>query len=283
MMATDPYSIKSIQSRAPALSKTDFEFIQEHMRSGELFPGVTDPTTRASISERLLTTEELIPSLWTLISDLRYLEQPAKILNTLLPPKPKGKEGRERTENSSLRERFRFHFHRIDSSGDTIEMQQSPSFYMTLARKHLDSFDFSYQQLWLCSYRVSKNLNAYGSLQLATVAHRLGFSNKEIEQELNKDPGYGVIENAVLESLKVLRPNEAFAFDANQARPLITSLKDYLDKILGAPTNTGLPFITVAGSGVPLADRCGYRPKRRSRGKPYWTTRIDVGEVYSGP
>ena len=132
-------------------------------------------------------------------------------------------------------------------------MQQSRSSYMTLCKESFGFFDFSYQQLWLCSYRVSKHLNAYGSLHLAIVAHRLGFSSKKIEQELNKDPAHGVIEEAILESLKVLRPNEAFAFDTNQARPLITSLKDYLDKILGAPVNTALQFLTVAGSGVPLA------------------------------
>jgi hypothetical protein len=117
MMATDPSSIESIQSRAPALSKSDFEFIQGNMRN--LFLGVIDPTRRANILERLLTTEELIPSLWTLISDIRYLKQPAKTLNTLLPPKPK--KGRKGTKNS-LRERFRFHFTRIESSGDTIEV-----------------------------------------------------------------------------------------------------------------------------------------------------------------
>jgi hypothetical protein len=252
-MATDPSSIESIQSRAPALSKSDFEFIQRNMR--HLFPGVTDPTRRANISERLLTTEELIPSLWTLISDIRYLKQPAKALNTLLPPKPK--KGRKGTKNS-LRERFRFHFTRMESSGDTIKVQQSASSYMTIPGNHLDPFDLAYQQIWLCSYRVSKNLNVYGSLQLATLAHQLGFSNVQIDQELKRDPGHAAIEKTVFEALTVLRPNEAFAFDANQARPVITSFKDYLDKILGAPAKKVSPFITVEGSGEPLARRCGY-------------------------
>src|SRR5438876_10856989 len=93
MMKTDPYTVGRIQSRAPALSKSDFEFIQEGMQAGgELFPEVSDPVRRAQITAHLLSTEEIIPSLWTLISDIRYVKQPAKILNTLLPPKPrKGK------------------------------------------------------------------------------------------------------------------------------------------------------------------------------------------------
>ena len=129
---------------------------------------------------------------------------------------------------------------------------------MTVPGNNLDPFDLAYQQIWLCSYRVSKNLNAYGSLQLATLAYRLGFSNVQIEQELKKDPGHTAIEKAVFEALTVLRPNETFAFDANQARPVITSFKDYLDKMLGAPANKVSLFITVEGSGEPLARRCGY-------------------------
>ncbi len=85
----------------------------------DLFPGVINLARRADLSERLLTTEELIPSLWTLISDIRYLTQPAKILNTLLLPKPK--KGRKATKNS-LREQFCFNFTRMESSGDTIEV-----------------------------------------------------------------------------------------------------------------------------------------------------------------
>jgi hypothetical protein len=256
MMATDPFSIESIQSRAPALSKSDFEFIQGNMK--DLFPKVTDPAKREDILKGLLTTEELIPSLWILISDIRYLKQPAKILNMLLPPKPKKERKGNGATKNRLRERFRFHFTRVESSGGTIEVQQSTSSYISIPGNHLDPFDLAYQQIWLCSCRVWKNLNAYGLLQLATLAHQLGFSTVQIDDELKKDPGHAAIEKAAFEALTVLRPNEIFVFDANQARPVITSFKDYLTKMLGAPTNRVSPFITVEGSGEPLARRCGY-------------------------
>jgi hypothetical protein len=248
MMATDPFSIESIQSRVPALSKSDFEFVQENMRSGDFFPGVTDLGKRVDITRRLLTTEELIPSLCTVIKDIRYLIGPAKILGNLLPKSPK----------KTLRERFFFNFTGAESSEHTIEVQQSRSSYVAIPRKSLDAFDIAYQQLWLCSCRVWKTPNAYAWLQVATLAHRLGFSSAEIERELKRDPNQGMIEKVVLEALSVLRPNEEFAFDANQARPAITSLKDYLDGVLGTPAKTASPFITVAGSGEPLTRRCGY-------------------------
>ncbi|RDL36259.1 uncharacterized protein BP5553_06871 [Venustampulla echinocandica] len=247
MMATDPFSIKSIQSRAPALSKSDYEFVEKQMRSQVLFPGVTDPGKRADITRRLLTTEELIPSLYTVIRDIRYLIEPARILGALLPKSKK-----------TLRKRFYFHFTGVESSEHTIEVQQSRSSYVTIPRKSLDAFDIAYQQLWLCSCRIWKTPNAYAWLQVATLADRLGFSCPSIGHELKKDPNQGMIEKVVLEALDVLRPNEGFAFDANQARPAITSLKDYLDKVLETPAKTAPPFITVAGSAVPLNSRCGY-------------------------
>ncbi|KAH8674430.1 hypothetical protein BGZ60DRAFT_403952 [Tricladium varicosporioides] len=257
MMNTDPYTVGCIQSRAPALSNSDFQYVEERMKpgKGELFPEVSDPVRRAQIKARLLSIKEIIPSLWTLISDIRYLKQPAKVLKTLLPPVPR--KGKNRKKNT-LRERFYFHFTQAESSDGTIEIQKAASSYTTIPLNSLDSFELSYQQLWLCSYRVSKNLNAYGSLQLATLAHRLGFQSPEIERELRQDPAYDIVQKAALDALKVLRPNEAFVFDADQARPVITSLKNYLSKVLEAPMKSGPPFITVAGSGEPLNRRCGY-------------------------
>ncbi|KAH6661610.1 hypothetical protein B0J14DRAFT_690371 [Halenospora varia] len=190
MMNTDPLTIEDIQSRAPAFSKSDFEFIQKEMHSERLFAAVTDPVQRADITQRLLTTEEPIPSLYTLLKDIRYLKQPAAILITLLP----------KSQKPSLRQRFYFHFTRVESSHPTIEVEQNVSSYTIIPNSsHLDAFNISYQQLWLCAYRVWKHPNAYGRLQLATLAHRLGFSSTEIERKLREDPEQGIIEQCVLE------------------------------------------------------------------------------------
>jgi hypothetical protein len=255
MRDADPSSIECIQSRAPGLSRSDFDFVEERMRSGELFPGITDPRRRSDLALRLLTTKELIPSLWTLICDIRYLKRPATVLNTLLPPKePRGRLG----INNSLRERFLAHWK--DPGGESIEVQRTASSFTTIPRNDLEAFEVCYQQLWLCSCRIWKKLNAYGSIQLATLAFRLGFSNRQIQQELKKDPNYAMIEGASMNALAVLRPNERFAFDANQARPAISAFKDYLSAALEIPATTTSPFITVHGPGEPLARRCGYGP-----------------------
>jgi hypothetical protein len=77
---------------------------------------------------------------------------------------------------------------------------------------------------------------------------------------LERDPSHAVIEKASADVLKVIRPNERFIFDANQASSVIMSFKDYLSRALGDPPAIVPPFITVAGLGEPLARRCGYGP-----------------------
>jgi hypothetical protein len=44
------------------------------MESKELFPGITDQVARDNITQCLLAFEKLIPSLYTLIKDIRYLK-----------------------------------------------------------------------------------------------------------------------------------------------------------------------------------------------------------------
>ena len=122
MRNTDSFTVECIQLRAPALSKSDFQYIKENMESRELFPGVTDAMERAEITARLLATEEIIPSLWTLISNIRYLKQPAKTLKTLLPKKSTRKDENKKKRKKTLRERFHSYFTRIELSWQLIEI-----------------------------------------------------------------------------------------------------------------------------------------------------------------
>lgn len=223
------------------------------MESGELFPEVSDPTRRSQIRANILAIGEMIPTLWTLLRDIRYLKQPARALRALLPPLSKSQGKKKKTP----RERFLFHFTEQDPSSGMVEVQTSASSVTAVPLNGMDPFEVSYQQLWLCCCRIAKARNPYGSLQLATLADRLGFSNSVIQRELRREPAHTIVENVANEVFKVLRPNEAFVFDAGQAKPVVTSLKTYLDKVLGKSITSDPPFITVAGSGEPLALRCG--------------------------
>tara|TARA_R110002060_G_scaffold70387_1_gene78957 strand:- start:374 stop:1705 length:1332 start_codon:yes stop_codon:yes gene_type:complete len=259
MMNTTSETVEHLQSRAPAFSASDFAYLQEHMDSEELFPEVSDPIRRSQITTSLLAIGEMIPTLWTLLRDIRYFKQPARALQALLPPRPRKSQGRKSQgkKKETPRQRFLSHFTQQDPSGSMVEVQTSASNFTTVPLNGMDAFEVSYQQLWLCCCRIAKVRNPYGSLQLATLASRLGFSNSAIERELRRDPAHTIVQNAAIEVFSVLRPNEAFVFDVNHARPAVTSLKTYFNDILGTPVTVETPFITVAGAGEPLTLRCG--------------------------
>ena len=117
------------------------------MRSGELFPGIQDSTVRTGIERRLLEVEELIPSLYTLFKDLRYLEPAAKAMKALLPEPVKG----------SLRGNFRLISSLPGTTQKSLEIQKSEISYMTVSGSFQDLFDLNYRQLFLCALRYFTN------------------------------------------------------------------------------------------------------------------------------
>jgi len=247
MMQTDPITIESIQSRSPALSMSDYKFLKKSMDSGEIFKEVVDPIQRANLTQRLLASAELIPSLYTLIKDIRYLQQPAKLLAKFLP------ESRKKT----LRQRWFHHFAGTGTSNSGIEIQHGLRDYTTIPSTNLVSFDVCYQQLWLCSYRVYKYPNAYGRRVVAELAKRLGFWNLKIKFELTVDPAQAVIERTIQDVFHILRPNEKFNFDVKRARPVIASFNRYLYDLQKTAEHRKPTQITVDGPGIPLSYRCG--------------------------
>jgi len=58
--------------------------------------------------------------------------------------------------------------------------------------------------------------------------------------------------------LYTLQLNENFNFNANKARLIITSFKEYLNRLKLSLINTGYLAITVTRIRVPLLAKCGY-------------------------
>ena len=253
-ISIDAPTVESLQSRAPALSKSDYEFVESNMRSGQLFPEVTSSGERNSITSRLLALHEPIPTLYSLIRDVRYYKEPAALLRTLLPKPPKSTA---RYRYKTLREGYEFHFDNVDSDATRITIQETAIKSKTILLSGMDAFDVSYQQLWLCACRICKHLNAHTFIILAVLARSAGFSSPQIEREAQKAPAEALIEKAITDALYILRPNEKFPFDASQARSLTALFAEYIERILKAPITTALPYITVAPPGESLSHRCG--------------------------
>jgi len=252
--------------RAPAVSKDDREFIASHMQwdsklPGILFAGVDDPLKRAGILQRLLAVDYIIPSLYTLFRDIRYLEPAAELMKALVP----GQSG-------TIRERLYFYFLCPDPSRSSIPIQQNQRSYITITGDRQDLFEIALRELWLCSLRsianpvgnapkrdmdpeirTAKSPNYLLWFKMVKLANRLGFTTPTITRVLKTDP----MEKMVTEKLKKMIPEQLGKFSDVQMQVLTKDIKQYLCQPEESTQNDTTPWITVYGSGVPLCERCG--------------------------
>ena len=84
-------TVESLQLRAPGSCPQDRQYVIDAMRSGLLFPKVTDQKTRDALRDSLLSIKRFIPTIKSLHENLKYIEAGAKVLrNMLLGPKFRG-------------------------------------------------------------------------------------------------------------------------------------------------------------------------------------------------
>jgi hypothetical protein len=259
-----------IQLRAPAVSECDHEFITRKMRSSELFPGMNDPVKRTNVLQCLLAIDYLIPSLFTLFRDIRYLEPAAELLKALVPP--------IQDTTATLRGRLRSHFVCLESNDTTLQVQQSENSYIKVSGNYQDLFELALRQLWLCSFRyvsitagnapkrdmnpVKRTTNApnyFLWFKLAELAHRLGFSSPEIACVLQNDP----VERVVVEMLAKSIPPQMGALDESQTHDVTGIIKGYLNQPAVTATTAAVnegsaPCATVPGFSVFSSIRSAY-------------------------
>lgn len=259
-----------IQLRAPAVSEHDHDFITNQMQSGELFPGIKDSFKRATVMQRLLTIDYLIPSLFTLFRDIRYLEPAAELLKALIPP--------ILNPTNTLRESLRSHFLCLESHS-TLQVQQTENSFITITGNYQDLFELALRQLWLCSLRsisvtvcnapkrdmdpVKRTANAPNYFlwyKLVGLAQRLGFSSSQITDALQSDP----LEKMVKEMLSKLVTQQMGKLSGIQMERLTEIIKGYLSQSTGVIDEASTPCVTVPGLGEPLPQRCGIWPDVRS-------------------
>jgi Protein of unknown function (DUF3723) len=83
--AADTYTVSVLQSRVPKMSIDDREWLHDQMDSHKIFKSVTEIPIRNTLWAALCEVDVLIPSLYTLFEDLKYLSLCRKVLVPLLP------------------------------------------------------------------------------------------------------------------------------------------------------------------------------------------------------
>ncbi|KAK6609669.1 hypothetical protein H4I96_03600 [Botrytis cinerea] len=262
LMATlDQKTVKLMELRVPAVSKLDSEFIKNKFKSHDLFPSIFNSNHRRSIMNRILRINILVPSIFTLFKDLRYLEPAAKAIKGIFPASDFKKK--------TLREGLRFLFSDKIITTGKLAVQQTEDTFIETTGSFDYTFDLAIRQLFLCAMRyftdpsnisskknmnpIQQTLNApkrYLGFKLLNLSNRLNFVSLTMESQ---DP----IRELLIDILKTL-PKEIFKLRSDPPTDLIASFIQYISESTTALDINTNPAITIGGGeGEPLSKRCG--------------------------
>jgi hypothetical protein len=206
----DSGTVKAVETRCPRYSNVDKEDIYAQIQQGIIFAAFS-VQEREQIWSSLLSIDHLMPSLFTLLRDLHFLQACTDSIRYLVKFPPEHLDAgmsEEYTIDGALRRAFR-----VDQQNDQYLIETASGIYQ---RAHIPTeqrFDLARRQLWLYAMRnfkdlpqprqnCGRNLLAKAELEhadepvlyhFAILAERLGFSSPEIEhlktrQSPRKDP-----------------------------------------------------------------------------------------------
>ena len=137
--AVDTITVQRLETLCPKTSVQDAELMTALMDDNSVFPLVHNDADRAMIHSNLLECH-MIPSLYTFIENLKYLEPCVNILRSLLPPKHK---------RSVRRELLGSHFRPSELWVEYAMHDTRP--HPSNSEEH--DRELAYQQLWLYALR----------------------------------------------------------------------------------------------------------------------------------
>jgi hypothetical protein len=194
----DSVTVKAVETRCPRYSNVDKEDIYAQIQQGIIFAAY-NLQEREKIWSSLVSIDHLMPSLFTLLRDLHFLQACTDSIRYLVKfpsEHPDADMSEEYTIDGAFRRAFR-----VDQQNDQYLIETASGIFH---RAHIPTeqrFDLARRQLWLYAMRNFKdlpqprqnrgrNLLAKADLEhadepvlyhFAILAERLGFSSPEIE------------------------------------------------------------------------------------------------------
>ncbi|KAL6406237.1 Intracellular protein transport protein USO1 [Ilyonectria robusta] len=261
MRCLDGQSVAIIQLRAPGLLCKDHSVLEKAFQNGELFPSIRNQSDRQEIWKNLQLIEYLIPSLHSLIEDIKYLKTPAKIVRRLCPP-----------GSFSTREAM----YRI-FTGRCLKENEMPIFTSTRSQSMAKinpvfQFELCYREVWLCAWRywaemlpdcpkkedgedtpIPRRPNPRIWKGLADLAATVGFESDEIQRLIDSNPDREI----AIDSLLNARNPDYFEYDQASFESYVTTLINTFNSAKPKPEELPIPSLLVPGNGEGLERRCG--------------------------
>lgn len=142
MRCTDRGTVSMLQLRAPGLCQEDLVTLEKPFRAGTIFPAIRDEHHRREIWNNLKNQKRLIPSLWSLFEDVKFLKGSAKIMRRLFP--------KSSLTTYQAAERI---FTGRHQRPDEVVLQSSEQSFRSVKMPSVNQFKIGYWQLWLFTWR----------------------------------------------------------------------------------------------------------------------------------
>ncbi|KAF2439150.1 hypothetical protein P171DRAFT_490584 [Karstenula rhodostoma CBS 690.94] len=268
--SVDDVTVKSLELRAPGVSRVDLQDITILMSEGKIF-SMASATQRSQVLEIVKDLRFIIPSLRTFFENMKYLEPCSQILKRLL----------DNSEKRSLEVSFRARYFPRDYVVTQCSEKSLAKTFTTLPPPLRVSWGrkIGYVQLWFFCLRnfpemtdLKPKLDSRGQKiqrkqnkalwhRLATLAWRLGFDTEEIRRLKNEQPERAQAQ----EFLKSVRPcyEDTATFDS-----CVDSIASVLRTIEQDTVTMGTGDLTGL-CRYPLNKRCGrphYDDHERDKG-----------------
>jgi hypothetical protein len=262
MQHVNPATVEGLQLRAPGSSSNDLLALEEPFRQEKLFPGIKDQTERQAIWMRLQNFPFLIPSLYTLFEDIKYLKAPAKIMRRLFPKTSK-------TVYQAMTELFKAR----NQTENRYLIQDSETTFHQESGCRIEQIEFGYRSVWLKTWRQWTELvpecpkkedgkptpqpqtpDPTKWYELAALAAKHGFESEQISHFTSLNPDVEIVK----EALRTARDPRFFRYDKSALEDYLTGMLDTFDRI-ATPKSPSLvsPPLLVDGLGETLERRCG--------------------------
>lgn len=242
----DPESVRELQLRAPGVSQRDMEHVTRVITNKLAFKSLTDMSERMKLLNRLKRINSLIPSIYTLQKDAKYLQPCAGMLKRLIL----GQEQSSCTVQIIARSAFPS---RNFPGADAMFPEKLKRLYLFIMQ--------NWVQLTGKNPLLENRENNPGEgtpdprawSRLAIEVQLLGFRSPEITRLASEDPD----RELALKALLLGRPESEYEYDQSALDDLISSVVQVFRTARKREPKVFEPQFTTRGIGEPLSHRCG--------------------------
>jgi len=242
----DSEDVREFQLRVPGVSQLDFHHLATLVMSGNAFKRLTDEPKRKELISRMKDIKYLIPSIYTLQKDFKYLRQCTDTLKRLL-------HGKSKPPFSAQILAYDAFSPQTPSGPDYLFYERMKRLYLFIMQD-LVELTGEWPRLEDGEELPDRLVRLPGSwYRLANEAVRLGFQTDEITRLASENPD----EQVALRALYDARPVSMFEYNSSELRNMVESIVGEFSRARNRSSDGHESGFTTTGVGEPIARRCG--------------------------